>query len=287
MAETFTLAHCSDPHLGHEREPDSKENARRMAEAIAADPGIDLVVITGDLTDQGDERPEDYALAQRWVASLGKPGRVVAGNHDVGAFVGVGRGEVREPACARFDEAFGGDRWANHDAAPGWSLVGVNSMVGGSGLERERAQQQWLTAQRQVAHQRGHAVALCTHAPLFVNDPAEPAGPVHGYWTAPPMARDALVRPDTEAALAPFGLVMSGHLHQCRSFEAGLAGHDRPTRFAWAPAASGSIVDAPSFPLDDGRARTGYWKHTLSAGADVLSTFVRVVLETRVYRADE
>ncbi|MEM9296720.1 MAG: metallophosphoesterase, partial [Planctomycetota bacterium] len=175
MAESFTVAHASDPHLGHRREADAAENARVVAEAIAADAEVGLVVVAGDLTDDGDRSPEDFGLAQAWLASLGKPWRVAPGNHDVGAFTAVGEGVVTEEACRRFADAFGpasgGDRWADHEAAPGWSLLGVNAMVAGSGLAREKEQQRWLVAQRRVAHQRGHVVGLVTHAPLFVNEP--------------------------------------------------------------------------------------------------------------------
>lgn len=77
-----TIAHLSDLHIG---QPRADEAARRLVSAILADLP-DVIVITGDITDDGANA--QYAKAFKILRPLVRPDcllLIVPGNHDVGA----------------------------------------------------------------------------------------------------------------------------------------------------------------------------------------------------------
>ena len=100
----FVLAHLSDPHLGPIPKPRVGElvgkrafgylnwarnraahHAPHVVETLVADIKAqkpDHIAITGDLVNIG--LPDEFALARRWLNSVGSPGDVtlVPGNHD-------------------------------------------------------------------------------------------------------------------------------------------------------------------------------------------------------------
>lgn len=76
------LAHLSDVHLGMDG---AAGDPTRVAEAIVADlvaisDGIDLVVVSGDLTERAE--PETFSEFERMFGKIGVPVVVVPGNHD-------------------------------------------------------------------------------------------------------------------------------------------------------------------------------------------------------------
>jgi 3',5'-cyclic AMP phosphodiesterase CpdA len=108
-ASVFTLAHLSDPHLSspegahlseflnkrisgylswwlHRRHEHRGEVIEALERDLAA-TGPDHIVITGDLTHLG--LPNEFQMVEKWLRSLGPPGRVtlVPGNHD--AYIGT------------------------------------------------------------------------------------------------------------------------------------------------------------------------------------------------------
>lgn len=81
------LAHISDFHLfAHAPEtslvrPDVFEACRKVvADMTSLNPGVDVVLFTGDLTDGGSA--DDYALLKQTLAPIKVPILVVPGNHD-------------------------------------------------------------------------------------------------------------------------------------------------------------------------------------------------------------
>ncbi len=73
----MTIAHISDLHFGRIAHPDIVEALVQEANA----PDVDLVVLSGDLTQRA--RPREFAAAQELLAALAPPTLVVPGNHDV------------------------------------------------------------------------------------------------------------------------------------------------------------------------------------------------------------
>src|SRR5947207_1143204 len=83
------IAQLSDPHvpapgkLLYGRVDTAAFFARAVHAVAALDPLPDLVVLTGDLVDEGE--PEEYAHLRELLAPLRMPVFAIPGNHDVRA----------------------------------------------------------------------------------------------------------------------------------------------------------------------------------------------------------
>ena len=75
--DTFRFAQLTDIHISSQQ---TKDWLRQSIDQINADSTIDFVLVTGDLTDNGDNQSlEDFA---RLLKSLNKPYYVISGNHE-------------------------------------------------------------------------------------------------------------------------------------------------------------------------------------------------------------
>ena len=211
----------------------------------------DAVIVNGDLTINGPDSDAEIAFA---ASALGRlQGRVMPlpGNHDVGDEPpGQDPNQiVNSSRLARWDNAFGTDRWAIDIA--GWFLIGVNAQLFGSNLAREHAQDQWLDEQLRAAN--GRQIVLFLHKPLFLEDPNDD---VAGPRCIVPLARARLLQKLQQSDVR---LIISGHLHQHR---------DRVLdgmRHLWVPA----VAFASSQPLG-GEQRCGITVVDLaSSGIDI------------------
>jgi 3',5'-cyclic AMP phosphodiesterase CpdA len=234
------VLHLSDPHLSPGK-PANRANADAALPAIrAARP--DLIVLTGDLTEDGFVDPGEFGEARAWLDQLPCPAVLLPGNHDVGNLAGVGDPAQRVTAARveQWCEVLGHDRFA-HDAE-GWTLLGLNAMLLGSGLSRERDQFDWLTEALRRASRTGRRVAVFLHTPLFLHTPDEAPSPAAAYWCPPPATRDAWW-----SLLREHGVVLvgSGHCHQNRERRV----EGEPV-CVWSPAVSGSQVVGDAFPAD-------------------------------------
>lgn len=215
----------------------------------------DLVVHTGDLSVDGADHGADLAFAVERLMSL--PVRVlsVPGNHDIGHLPGMAQ-PVDATRLARWREIVGPDRWCEDVGA--WRLVGLDSLLCGSGTDEEAEQVAWLG--RNLAERDGRRVAMFSHQPLFVDDPDEGNT---GYWGIPPeprrALRDLLARHDV-------ALFASGHLHVAA--QRALDG----TALVWAPASSFTV--GPMQRALPGRSMLGAVVHRFDG--DVASEIVAV-----------
>lgn len=179
------IAHFSDPHLDG-----SQERLRRLERVIGevADlPGIDLVVVTGDIADHG--APAEYA---RFFDSLTlpQPTVVIPGNHDLRApmsnfLADNSRGHLNTVATA-----------------DGLTLIGLDSLI-----EHETA---GLLAGDTLAFAYDAITAASGPVVLALHHPPVPVGhrcmDQHGLRNAEVFAE--LVS-DNEAVIA----VLTGHVH--------------------------------------------------------------------------
>jgi alkaline phosphatase D len=213
------LLQITDTHLSPSK-PHFNGNWEPLARRVAA-VAPDIVVHTGDLSVDGADRDEDLAFATARLRDLTAPVLVLPGNHDVGHLPGT-RQPVDAARLARWRRVVGPDRWCEDRG--GWRLLGIDSLLLGSGSVEEAEQWAWLV--RRLEGRGGRPVALFAHQPLFVDDPDE--GDT-GYWGIPPTPRRAL-----RHLMARHGvkLFASGHLH--RAF----AGRLDAAALVWAPASS-------------------------------------------------
>jgi 3',5'-cyclic AMP phosphodiesterase CpdA len=165
-------------------------------------------VVNGDLCIDGPDSDAEMEFAAQALRAL--PGTVLPlpGNHDVGDEPPGQdvRQLINESRLARWDRFIGADRW-RHDLE-GWTLLGVNAQLFGSGLARETEQNDWLDAA--LADSRGQRIALILHKPLFIEHSDE-ADPTIGSMGLAPR-RDLMRR----LAGADTRLIVSGHLHTHR-----------------------------------------------------------------------
>ncbi|OLT14323.1 hypothetical protein BJF78_02400 [Pseudonocardia sp. CNS-139] len=263
------VAHVTDTHLAADA-ADGRSAAGRagweaVAAALALDPP-DLVVHTGDLVLGDPDTAADHTHARRLLAGLPCPVLVVPGNHDVGdhadrpdlpaAWLGK---PVTEARCRRFREVWGGDRWAVRRA--GWLLVGLNSLVLGSGLPSEAAQRDWLAA---VLGAWPGPAAVFLHEPLVLDPDAGCAA--RETWAMPPVDARLRLLDALGAGPAAVVLVASGHLHRFRDVAA--AGR----RHVTAPSTAYPIVPQPGMPQPAGDPRPGYVRYDLRPDGTVAVT---------------
>jgi 3',5'-cyclic AMP phosphodiesterase CpdA len=184
----------------------------------------DLIVHTGDLTVDGADHEEDMREGAELMRSLQATFLAVPGNHDVGE-AGNPHQPVNAERLDRWRRHFGADWWS-HDLE-NWRLIGIDSMLFGSGNDEERRQFEWLHQTLSTAGER--KIAWFTHRPLFIETPNEPDT---GYWSVKPGPRarlfDLIDRYDV-------ALIATGHLHKWRNDLI-----DR-CRYVWGPS-SGFLV---------------------------------------------
>ena len=215
----------------------------------------DLFVHTGDISMDGAREIDDLVLSKRWQEALPAPVLTLPGNHDVGDLASIRADQpLNDERLLAWRTIVGPDRW--HHVHDGWSLIGLNAMLMGSGHPDEERQFEWL----ETVLQTDLPVALFIHKPLCID--ALDEGPC-GYWTIAPGPRRRLA---TLLERCNVRLVASGHLHIQRRKVIDDISH------IWAPASS-FVVGVAQQDLG-GERILGYVEHVLD-GEEVTSRFVR------------
>ncbi|UFN48159.1 metallophosphoesterase [Roseomonas sp. OT10] len=199
----------------------------------------DLIIHTGDVTVDGADEEEDFRFCAARLATLPAPVLAVPGNHDVGE-AGHPYQPVDAARIARWRRHLGPDWWSRD--LEGWRLVGLDTMLLGSGLEEEAAQWRWLDGTLEAA--QGRRIAVFTHRPLMIEHALEPDT---GYWSVKPDPRRRLLEAFDRHGVA---LVATGHLHRAHDSERD------GRRYVWG-ASSGFVVGPANQPPMPGEARLG------------------------------
>ncbi len=110
-AQSFQFAHVTDTHIGGST---GVEDLRNTIADINANPGLDFVILSGDVTEFGSD--EELALAKRMLDSIQVPWYVIPGNHDT---------NWSESGGNTFRRVFGGETFAF--VHKGYFFVGTNS----------------------------------------------------------------------------------------------------------------------------------------------------------------
>jgi Icc protein len=173
------ILHLSDTHLTRAHGPDSdgvdtRDSLRRILHDCREVPGLDAVVVTGDIADDGSR--EAYTDARQLVGAFAGERRVPAifstGNHDdrtaFTAELGSGHidAEGRDAPGQQLDEAEG-ERAAVSIVA-GYRIITLDSLVPGKGHGRiSAAQLAWLRTVLAEPAPHGSIVAF-HHPPVVV-----------------------------------------------------------------------------------------------------------------------
>ncbi len=228
------LIFLSDTHLADDR-PFFVSNFHALVAHIA-DRGAAFVVNGGDVALDGPDNDGHIAHARALHDRLTVPWRAVPGNHDLGNAAAVSGRPPRQPITdarrARWRRHFGEEWWTQE--VGGWTLVGINAQLMGSGLPAEEEQWQWLAGALAAADPR--PVGLITHRPLFnegpLQEPTEQGA--EGRYLAPEPRRRLLGL----IAGSTVRLVASGHAHQFRH-----TAHDG-VDYVWAPSTAFVLPEA-------------------------------------------
>lgn len=247
-AMAFQLLVVSDTHLrsGHQAASDNWEAVRRSIALSSAH----AVVHLGDLTVDGANRPEDLTHAREELDRLDRPCFVLPGNHDIGdnPVPGGAANEtvVDDGRRQRWLDLIGPDHWRLD--REGWTLLGLNAQLFGSGLQAEETQWAWLADQiSDIGLEQ--SLGLLIHKPLVA--PADELAAAPSYRFVPPEPRRRLLD-QLEGRPAP--LVLSGHVHQHRILD--IDG----VRHVWAPSTWAVLPNRTQRPF--GHKRVGHLRLT-------------------------
>jgi 3',5'-cyclic AMP phosphodiesterase CpdA len=243
------IVQISDTHLTAVGGP-TEEAFRLLARHLAEDVRPDLVVHSGDIQVLHPDDAADRAHARALLDLITAPLLVVPGNHDVGmpgvdAWAGL---TVSDERVAAHEAAFGPDHW-RHDTDEA-VLIGIDSELLSSGLQREADQWRWIEATL-ADLPAGRPVLLFLHKPLWsvTDEPADHQVDVG------PVARDRLLGLLERIELRAVGC---GHLHRYRQVQRGRAIE------VWAPATAFLAPGGDELP--EGRDELGYVEYTVLDG---------------------
>ena len=223
------IALVSDTHLA-ERVPAFRANwqvVRAWLDAVEPD----LILHLGDITVNGAEHAAELNEVRTAFAGLAAPIRFLPGNHDIGdnpIAPGVPNSHPLDLArLAEYRRVFGPDRWSIE--AEGWSLIGLNAQLFGTGEAEEAEQFDWLDS---VLDEGDGPLGLFLHKPLFRNRPEDPEAHIR---YVPILPRQHLLGLLGRRDLR---FVAAGHTHQHRQHVVDGVEH------VWAPSCSMIFADA-------------------------------------------
>jgi SAM-dependent methyltransferase len=242
------IIQISDPHLSAGR-PFFQHNWEMLVDLLNGE-SADLIVCTGDMTIDGANVQSDLAYASHQFERISNKVLFVPGNHDIGNSIPDVRGgetlitEARRQAYRRF---FGNDCWVR-DIGSSWRLVGLNSMLFGSGIPGE--QEQWEMLEEAIRTAGDRSVMVFQHKPLYHRKADETT------------STQSAVYPEHRARLkqilsgAKKLVACSGHIHNYRTAQWGRIAQ------VWAPSTS-FVMSIPGHKPVRGTRRVGYLRHTL------------------------
>jgi 3',5'-cyclic-AMP phosphodiesterase len=199
-----SIAFLSDTHVNLRTNEPGTDYNRRFDEAIAQVNAakVDLVLISGDLTDGG--KADQMELFKQKAKLFQAPVLFVPGNHDVGM---VGDGDTKTSITPEKVKLYGkalGPNWFVREKA-GVRVVGIDSCLFGSGFPEE--EDQWKFLEKELAGPHSKPTLVLEHYPLFIRSLDEPRV---GTWNVQPEPRRRLL---ALLQTARVRAVLSGHLH--------------------------------------------------------------------------
>ncbi|WP_292898149.1 metallophosphoesterase family protein [Nitratireductor sp.] len=254
----FSMLHLSDTHLSARMDHFRRNNELMLEKLKEADH--DLMVHTGDITLDGIRHEDDFDFCRSFYEGLERDILFLPGNHDVGDNPRLSRPASENGSAIdgtrmdRYLAHYGEDRWVIDRER--WRILGINSLLIGSGLSREAEQNAWV--EEQLADLGDRHLAVFSHQPFFINEP----DPLQlSYWTVDPEGREGLRLLMEHPSLR---VIASGHLHQQRSREYGQTG------LIWCPSIA-FTTRAELVPEMGGQRQVGYLEHSFEDDGSVVT----------------
>jgi alkaline phosphatase D len=230
----YSVLQVSDLHVDPGLPSDLSVLHRAQKQIEALQP--DLVVVTGDVSQDGYKHPEMFERIREAMARWPAPVRVIPGNHDVGdRFMS---GDPKTGHLDRWTAVFGIDRFSEQNGR--WRVLGLDSEIIGVGLPEEERQHEWFVAELDAAGRAGQWVGVFMHGPPYLRDPAEHFTDHSSYWAIRPHARPRLLE---QLERPHVRLLANGHMHWH------YATQHKGLPWYWAPSAKAAVDDA-RFPGD-------------------------------------
>lgn len=246
---TLTVVQFSDVHLKRDT-PDRRKRFEDIIQ-LALKHQPDVIVLSGDLTDDGFIHPEDLAWGKNILNSLiSQEVLLIPGNHDVGNKPGQGPNAITAQRLAHWLANVGSDHFVKEIG--NWRLIGINSLLIGSNLLEEDKQLKWLDQMLDEAKQLGELVAVFMHEPAFLKTPGVGTDDRSDYW---PIAADKQELYMQQFKRKGVKLVASGHVHAYRSMQRDGVSH------VWCPSPAFIIHDQHFDPQGE---VAGFIVHTLT-----------------------
>lgn len=265
-----TIAHISDLHLQSGNDARQAQVEPILKKINEMKP--DLVVISGDVTDDGWDSIDELKWVKYWIdVRIDAPQIVLPGNHDVGNFAGATKDAINEDRVKKWAETFDTSEVHEFDS---WQLLGMNSMM--IGMSDTNADDHLCEVYHWMreAEYTGKWIALFMHSPLF-SKTIEEKNPAINYWVGPKQWRESFWHiTNTHSQIK---LIGSGHVHQTRLTEVD------GVKIAWAPPASGTWVHAPGLPNPPMPEKTGFFLHTLHDDGRVDSELIACAPMLKLY----
>lgn len=226
------IVQISDTHLSH-RGGVTADTFAVLVDYVNEQLRPDLVVHTGDVVMVDPDAAADHRRAHELMQRVAAPVRAVPGNHDVGepgehAWKDI---RVTEARVTAFEALWGPDHW--REDLDGWTVLGLDSELLGSGLDREAEQWRWLEQTvEELPAERPTLVFL--HKPIW----QAADGPTDHQLDVGEGPRGRLLDLLDQVALKGVG---SGHLHRYRHTV-----RDGAVE-VWAPSTA-FVADTPGMP---------------------------------------
>jgi predicted MPP superfamily phosphohydrolase len=246
---TLRIAQISDAHLSARR-PFFQHNWEVLLEHLAQ-AAPDLIVSTGDMTIDGSDHESELDFAADQFRRLGREVLFVPGNHDIGNSrpdVRGGETLITEERRTAYCRRFGHDFWVRD--LDGWRLVGLNSMLPGSGLAAEGEQDALL--QHAITTLGRRKLIVLAHKPLYIADPQDTQATQSALFPEHRARWQTLLEP------AGSMLMLSGHIHAVKTARWG------SIRQIWAPSTAFVMDAAGRKKKRHGVQRPGYLLHSLN-----------------------
>lgn len=242
--KSHVVAQVSDSHLAPVAEEYAANWAIVMDHLKQTKP--DLIVHSGDIAWNDPNNRAEQDFARQVAGSLPDPWVAIPGNHDIGdgppapVFGQV----VTAANCRRFRERYGADRWLRD--AGDWTLIGINSLVFGTGFADEEAQWGWLGDQ--IAGTT-RPIAIFMHKPPFLETFDE--------LTESSMAIPAAARRRLRWLVvgSSVRLICCGHAHEYREYAS------EGIKVLWAPSTAFILLQKIGQPIAGSLKELGFLEH--------------------------